>query len=225
MGSGTLKRSIGVGEYLDKIAIEKAKVCAMANGRTLNRLSIKTLTLNGFIVDAEPFLHWFDPKRLRCINFQDNCVDAGFYLSVPMKRVNVRYPLDINEKALTVRRVDLKKELKVVQLKGGKKVGEAPYRGRETLEEDITGKEVKKEENNDGGGDGGGLLAQRIGDMTLGNSVSDPAADTDNKKDAVVQVLRDDDETHDSTESDEDVDDNLDSLDDHDAHVYRHEMF
>lgn len=216
MGFGTLKRTIGVGEYLDKTAIEKAKVCAMANGRTLNRLSIKTLTLNGFVVDADPFLHWLDPKRLRCINFQDNCVDAGFYLCLPMKRVNVRYPLDINEKALTVRRVNVKKELKVVELRGGKKIGEAPYRGRETLEEDITGKGVKEDSEED-------LLAHRIGDMTLDNRVSAPVGSND-KKDTVIQVRRED-EIHDSTDSDEDVDDNVDRLDDQDAHVYRHEMF
>lgn len=217
MGSGTLKHSIGVGEYLDKTAIEKAKVCAMATGRTLNRLSIKTLTLNGFIVDADPFLLWFDPKRLRCINFQNNCVDSGFYLSVPMKRVNVRFPLDINEKALTVRRVDVQKELKVVQLKGGKKIGEVPYRGRETLEEDITSKNVKKDDEGD-------LLAQTIGNMTLDNRASDPAGSDCDKTDTVVQARRDDD-IHDSSDSDDNVDDNVDSLDDHDAHVYRHEMF
>lgn len=216
MGSGTLKHSIGVGEYFDKTAIEKAKVCAMAIGRTLNRLSIKTLTLNGFIVDSDPFLLWFDPKRLRCINFQDNCVDAGFYLSVPMKRVNVRYPLDINEKALTVRRVDVQKELKVVQLKGGKKIGETPYRSKEAPE-DITGKEAKKNVN-------GNILAERIGNMTLDNRVSDPACSDGDRKDAVVQVRREK-EIHDSSDSDEDVDDNVDSLNDYDAHVYRHEMF
>ena len=214
MGTGNLNRSIGIGEYLDKTAIEKAKVCAMAVGRTLNRLSIKTLTLNGFVVDADPFLLWFDPKRLRCINFQDNCVDAGFYLCRPMKRVTVRYPQDVNEKAMTVRRVDLKKELKLVELKGGKKVGETAYRGRESLSENITGKGDSKNEKD--------LFAQRLGDMKLDSSV-DTSTDKNDKMDTVVEV-RQKEEFQDSSASDEGDDE--DSLDGHeDSHVYHHEMF
>lgn len=132
MGTGNLHRTIGIGEYLDKTSIEKAKVRAMATGRTLNRLSIKTLTLNGFVVDADPILLWFDPKMLRCINFRDNCVDAGFYLCRPMRKVEVKFPTEIEEKAVTVRKVDVRKELKIVELRGGKKVSEAPYSGRES---------------------------------------------------------------------------------------------
>ncbi|EYE94994.1 uncharacterized protein EURHEDRAFT_538313 [Aspergillus ruber CBS 135680] len=124
MGTGNLHRTIGIGEYLDKTSIEKAKVRAMATGRTLNRISIKTLTLNGFVVDADPILLWFDPKMLRCINFRDNCVDAGFYLCRPMRKVEVKFPTEIEEKAVTVRKVDVRKELKIVELRGGKKVSE-----------------------------------------------------------------------------------------------------
>jgi len=131
MGTGNLHRAIGIGEYLDKTSIEKAKVRAMATGRTLNRLSIKTLTLNGFVVDADPILLWFDPKMLRCINFRDNCVDAGFYLCRPMRKVEVKFPTEIEERAVTVRRVDVRKELRIVELRDGKKVTEAPYSGRE----------------------------------------------------------------------------------------------
>lgn len=131
MGTGNLHRTIGIGEYLDKTSIEKAKVRAMATGRTLNRISIKTLTLNGFVVDADPILLWFDPKMLRCINFRDNCVDAGFYLCRPMRKVEVKFPTEIEEKAVTVRKVDVRKELKIVELRGGKKVSEVPYSGRE----------------------------------------------------------------------------------------------
>lgn len=214
MGSGKLKRTIGIGEYLDKTAIEKAKICAMTGGRTRNRLSIKTLTLNGFVVDADPFLLWFDTKRLRCINFQDNCIDAGFYLCLPMSRVTVRYPRDEHEKAMTVRRVDLKKELKVVELKGGKKIGEVPYRGPETLNEDIVGKSDKQAEKD--------LFAQRIGGLKL-DSKEDTSVAKDDKKDAVVEVSHKE-EYHESSESEEGADE--DSLASHeDSHIYRHEMF
>ncbi|PKY00502.1 hypothetical protein P168DRAFT_243518 [Aspergillus campestris IBT 28561] len=121
-GTGTLDPNIGWGEYLDKLAIEKAKVRAMATGRTLNRLSIKTLVLTGFVVDADPFLHWFDPQRLQCVNFKDDCVDAGFYLCRAMKKVIVRFPRRVEGKMVFGRWVDLKMELRVVEIgKGGSK--------------------------------------------------------------------------------------------------------
>src|SRR5699024_2617206 len=109
---------------------EKAKVRAMATGRTLNRLSIKTLTLTGFVVDADPILLWFDPKRLRSIHFQDNCVDAGFYLCLPMRRrVVVRFSTGVKGRVVSVRRVDLRAELRVVEIRGGRTVGEVVYSG------------------------------------------------------------------------------------------------
>lgn len=133
MGTGNLDRKIGLGAYLDKTSIEKAKVRAMATGRTLNRLSIKSLTLTGFVVDADPILLWFDPKRLRSIHFQDNCVDAGFYLCLPMRRrVVVRFPMEVGERVVSVRRVDLRGELRVVEIRGGRKVGEVVYSGDRT---------------------------------------------------------------------------------------------
>ncbi|RLM01704.1 hypothetical protein CFD26_109030 [Aspergillus turcosus] len=132
-GDGTLDPNIGAGEYLDKTAIEKAKVRAMVMGRTLNRLSIKTLTLTGFVVDADPFIHWFDPKHLKCINFKDYCVDAGFYLPWPMRKVAIHYPRDVKKEPVSARRVDPLRDLKVIELKGGKKVGEMPFRGSESL--------------------------------------------------------------------------------------------
>ena len=143
MGTGNLDRKIGLGAYLDKTSIEKAKVRAMATGRTLNRLSIKSLTLTGFVVDADPILLWFDPKRLRSIHFQDNCVDAGFYLCLPMRRrVIVRFPTEVKERVVSVRRVDLRAELRVVEIRGGKEVGEGVYsEDRTSLREDGKGLE------------------------------------------------------------------------------------
>lgn len=142
MGTGNLDRKIGLGAYLDKTSIEKAKVRAMASGRTLNRLSIKTLTLTGFVVDADPILLWFDPRRLRSIHFQDNCVDAGFYLCLPMRRrVVVRFPTEVKEWVVSVRRVDLRAELRVVEIRGGRKVGEGVYSEDRTLRKDGKGLE------------------------------------------------------------------------------------
>lgn len=109
----------------------------MATGSTRNRLSIRTLVLSGVVVDADPFLHWFDPKRLKCINLKENCVDAGFWLPHCMKKVTVLFPWQIDEPTVIGRRVDSSAELKVVELKGGKKIGEIPYRGPKSLEEGI----------------------------------------------------------------------------------------
>ncbi|CEL06621.1 hypothetical protein ASPCAL09793 [Aspergillus calidoustus] len=136
-GEGSLLHKVGVGEYLDKMCLEKAKIRAMAMGSTRNRLSIRTLVLTGVVVDADPFLHWFDPKRLKCINFKDYCVDAGFYLSHCMKKVSILFPRMIEEPVLRGRRVNPAAELKVIELKGGKKVGEIPYRGPQSLKENI----------------------------------------------------------------------------------------
>lgn len=136
-GEGSLVRTVGIGEYLDKICLEKAKIRAMAMGSTQNRLSIRTLVLSGVVVDADPFLHWFDPNRLKCINFKENCVDAGFWLSHCMKKVSVLFPRQIDEPTVIGCRVNSLAELKVVELKCGKKIGEIPYRGPKSLEEDI----------------------------------------------------------------------------------------
>ncbi|SPB46378.1 unnamed protein product [Aspergillus niger] len=134
-GTGALDHKLGQAEYLDKMVIEKAKVRAMSVGRTRQKLSIRSLTLFGFIVDADPFLHWFDAKRLQRIHFKNYCVDAGFWLCKPMKKVEVDFPRQMQEKATTARQVDLSSELKVIELKGGKKVSEKPYTGPESLSE------------------------------------------------------------------------------------------
>ncbi|KAI9376467.1 hypothetical protein BJX61DRAFT_366380 [Aspergillus egyptiacus] len=136
-GEGSLMRQVGCGEYLDKMCLEKAKIRAMAMGSTRHKLSIRTLVLTGVVVDADPFLHWFDPKRLKRIHFKDNCVDSGFYLPHCMKKVSILFPRVIDEPVAIGRLVDPLKELKVIELKGGKKVGEIPFRGPQSLKENI----------------------------------------------------------------------------------------
>lgn len=134
-GNGTLHPDIGHGEYLDKQCIETAKVRALAMGRTAKCLRIKTLTLTGLVVDADPFLHWFDPKRLRKICFQGNCIDSGFWLSRGMRKVAVRYTktIDLDPIPVGIVPLELKKDLKVVDLRGGKKVHEVAFCGMSKL--------------------------------------------------------------------------------------------
>jgi hypothetical protein len=122
-----LHRSIGIGEYMDKRAIEAAKVRAALLGPTHNRLSITKLTLGGFVVDADPFELWFDPTRLRTIHFKNSCVDAGFSLPDGMQdRVTIKLPREIEERAsyMWIHHVDPRKEFKLVELRKGAKIAE-----------------------------------------------------------------------------------------------------
>ncbi|KAI1936432.1 hypothetical protein LOZ04_001240 [Ophidiomyces ophidiicola] len=92
-GRGELQRRVGFGEYLDKHAIAAAKIAAAALGPTSEKLPVVKLTLMGFVVDSDPFFLWFNPHRLRSIDFKDHCVDAGFALPVKMsEHVIVSWP-------------------------------------------------------------------------------------------------------------------------------------
>ncbi|KAJ5175728.1 uncharacterized protein N7482_001605 [Penicillium canariense] len=120
LGDGELHPDIGCGEYLDKHSIEKAKILAMATSRACKRLSIKNLTLSGFVIDADPFLHWFDPEQLLTIRFLGQCLDAGFWLPQAMK-VSLRCPRKMEPGIVSVGMipVDLQKDLKVVSVNEG----------------------------------------------------------------------------------------------------------
>lgn len=73
------KKKYGDAEYLDKLAMEQAKVRAMAMGYRREYMSIVHLVLSGFVVDNGPFVLWFGPE-LRTIHFKRDCIDAGFWL-------------------------------------------------------------------------------------------------------------------------------------------------
>ncbi|KAJ5273780.1 hypothetical protein N7478_008905 [Penicillium angulare] len=141
-GNGELACIIGDGEYLDKECIEKAKVRAMAIGRTSRRLPIRKITLSGFVVDADPFIQWFDSSKLRCINFKGQCIDSGFWLPLSMKKVSVRFPRKIDSQPVPVGilKIDINKDLTVMDLKNGKMAKKISY-----LE--FVGKERERETN------------------------------------------------------------------------------
>ena len=77
---GILNTDYGFSEYLDSKAIKEGKTRAHEMGSEMLYLSIVKLTLAGFVVDADPFLRYFNPLRIREINFKRDCVDAGFFL-------------------------------------------------------------------------------------------------------------------------------------------------
>ncbi|KAJ5778732.1 hypothetical protein N7520_001978 [Penicillium odoratum] len=121
-GYGEINTNIGFGEYLDKRAIETAKVSALHMGHPSRRLSICKLTLSGFIVDADPIIQWFDPEKLRTIQFKGYCVDAGLWLPLSMRSVSIQVPKKIHLQAVPFGyvKVNLEKDLKALEIRGGK---------------------------------------------------------------------------------------------------------
>ncbi|KAJ5757238.1 uncharacterized protein N7511_007420 [Penicillium nucicola] len=128
-GTGELNPDIGYGEYLDKHAIEKAKIRAMAMGLSVKRLQIKTISFSGFVVDAGPFLHWFDPNNLRTIHFKAHCVDAGLWLPRNMRNVTIRLskPFDLEAVPMGMVKLNLLKDLKMITLQRGRKVSQVAF--------------------------------------------------------------------------------------------------
>lgn len=124
LGTGELHPDLGYGEYLDKQCMEKAKILAAVMGPIHKLLPIKFLTLSGFVIDADPFVQWFDPSKLRRIHFKGQCVDAGFWLPDTMQDVTVRSPMTMGAEAVPVGifKLDLKKGLKEIEVRGGKVV-------------------------------------------------------------------------------------------------------
>ncbi|KAJ6098538.1 hypothetical protein N7467_000073 [Penicillium canescens] len=137
-GTGELNPDIGYGEYLDKHAIEKAKIRAMAMDTTSKRLGIKTISLSGFVVDADPFLHWFDPEKLRTIHFKAHCVDAGLWLPRNMRNVTIRLskPFDLEAVPIGIVTLNLLKDLNIITLEKGRKVSQVAFEHWDTEEWD-----------------------------------------------------------------------------------------
>ncbi|KAK2771434.1 hypothetical protein FQN53_004987 [Emmonsiellopsis sp. PD_33] len=124
-GLGILHRRVGIGEYLDKFSIAAAQERAAKMTTTpLARLPIVKLTLTGFVVDADPFRLYFNPHRLRLINFRNDCVDAGFALPANLaEQVVVNWPRTVRDQAM-IARVVRPGELKIVDIKRAKKHGD-----------------------------------------------------------------------------------------------------
>jgi hypothetical protein len=90
---GLLRDSFGTGEYLDKNAMASARSLVSSEGVNLRYLPIVKLVLAGFVVDAGPFFRWFNPMRLRQIEFRYGCIDAGFAIPSHMSdAVTVSWP-------------------------------------------------------------------------------------------------------------------------------------
>ncbi|OAX77859.1 hypothetical protein ACJ72_07836 [Emergomyces africanus] len=115
-GQGILHRRVGIGEYLDKYAIAQAKTRAARMGSTLILLPVVKLSLTGFVVDGGPF-RFFNPHRLRMINFKNDCVDAGFALPDRMReQVAVFWPKYLTEQDAKVAKRVKHREMKLIDL-------------------------------------------------------------------------------------------------------------
>lgn len=89
-------------------------------GVRLRRLPVVNLTLSGFVVDADPFAMWFDPRRLRTIDFKRDCVDAGFALPSNMAHITIFRP-DYRECSEFGQMVG-PQQFKLVELRHGKAI-------------------------------------------------------------------------------------------------------
>lgn len=105
---GTLCDSVGTGEYLDKNAMALARRFVSSQAVNLRYLPVTKLVLAGFVIDAGPFFRWFNPMKLRMLDFKYGCIDAGFALPAHMNNsVAVSWPENLtqNEKMITFSKV------------------------------------------------------------------------------------------------------------------------
>ena len=121
-GEGTLHDEFGDGEYLDSQAIKMAQqeVAKDLPFNNLRYLPVENLTLMNFVVDGGSIMRWFDPKRLKELEFREGCIDAGLYLREDMERTKIisPKPRPLHQFA----RVIKLGEVKTAELKNGKVV-------------------------------------------------------------------------------------------------------
>ncbi|KAI9799897.1 MAG: hypothetical protein M1833_003819 [Piccolia ochrophora] len=119
-GQGILHANIGCGEYLDPLAILRAKKATRSNAA---RLSIEELVLAGFVVDALAFERYFDPQRLRVIDLARDCVDAGLTLREEMRhRVKVGCPRQSGMGEVMLGKVCQGSDIHIVTVRGGNRL-------------------------------------------------------------------------------------------------------
>jgi hypothetical protein len=119
-GSGSVCASVGTGEYLDKNTMASARSLVSCQDVNLRYLPVVKLVIAGFVVDAGPFFRWFNPMRLRHIDFKYGCIDAGFALPSHMSSlVTVSWPGKQRRECqpVTISRIQ-QHDIKTIYLKG-----------------------------------------------------------------------------------------------------------
>lgn len=81
------------------------------------------LSLTGFVVDSGPFMHWFSPYRFRQIDFQDDCIDAGFHLPETLDMyVSMTWPPETKPPRMVRIEKVTKADVKIIKLQDGKRL-------------------------------------------------------------------------------------------------------
>ncbi|KAI9706664.1 MAG: hypothetical protein M1836_003673 [Candelina mexicana] len=85
-GSGVINYQLGYGEYLDPLAIMKARrvMCPVVDKEHDKYIHLEYLALAGFVVDAQPFIKAFCPGCLKHLEIVHDCIDAGLAMPEQM---------------------------------------------------------------------------------------------------------------------------------------------
>lgn len=112
-GSGILNLKIGYGEYLDAIAMIKAKkaMCPEPLTDYDEFICIEHLVLGGFVVDAQPFLKVFCPHHLKHMEFAHDCIDGGLAMPHTM----------LSDLKMSTPSIESSKQVSISQVRAGRR--------------------------------------------------------------------------------------------------------
>ncbi|KAH0557178.1 hypothetical protein GP486_005029 [Trichoglossum hirsutum] len=102
-GSGKIHFNSGYGEYLDIMCMMKAWR-AIHPDQPQRKMGLESLTLEGFIVDAQPFVKIFDESKFKRLEFVGLNMDAGLALK-PAMMVGMKVIIPGESKLLQVRQM------------------------------------------------------------------------------------------------------------------------
>ncbi|KAI9715286.1 MAG: hypothetical protein M1812_006097 [Candelaria pacifica] len=103
-GSGIIHNQLGYGEYLDPLAIMKARnvMRPVIDKEEDKVIHLKHLALAGFVIDAQPFMKAFCQGCLKHLEILHDCIDAG--MSMPEKMLqNLEVSIPTTETGTRVR--------------------------------------------------------------------------------------------------------------------------
>ncbi|KAH0543118.1 hypothetical protein FGG08_002544 [Glutinoglossum americanum] len=122
-GSGRVHFNSGYGEYLDIMCMMKAWRSVAGPDQPQPRMGLESLTLEGFIVDAQPFVKIFDERKFKKLEFVGLNMDAGLALK-PAMMIGMKMIVPDENKQPQVRQMATfypAGSAKLITIKGGKK--------------------------------------------------------------------------------------------------------
>jgi hypothetical protein len=121
-GSGTVHFNSGYGEYLDVMCMMKAWRTTHPD-QPQRKMGLESLTLEGFVVDAQPFMKILDEKKFKKLEFVGLNMDAGLAFKQEM-RVGMKVVVPSEDKQPQIRQMTTFPPIgraKLIALRGGKK--------------------------------------------------------------------------------------------------------